>query len=127
MRISARRDQSAKSLKYPPGISRIAGRLRPAADRPIATAERAPGGESQGQDRLIAAVAAANPKTVVMLETGNPVKMPWLDRVRAVAPAWYPGQQGGEAITDILTGRVNPSGRLPISWPVDDGVEAAGG
>ena len=74
----------------------------------------------QGQDALIAAVAAANPKTVVVLETGNPVKMPWLDRVQAVVEAWYPGQQGGEAIADVLTGRVNPSGRLPMSWPVDE-------
>lgn len=74
----------------------------------------------QGQDALIAAVAAANPNTVVVLETGNPVTMPWLDRVKAVVQAWYPGQQGGEAIADILTGRVNPSGRLPLSWPVDE-------
>ncbi len=77
----------------------------------------------QGQDALIAAVAKANRNTVVVLETGNPVAMPWLDEVRAVVQAWYPGQEGGTAIADVLTGRSNPSGRLPMTWPrslVDD-------
>jgi beta-glucosidase len=69
------------------------------------------------QDALIAAVAAANPKTVVVLETGGPVFMPWLAKVPAVIAAWYPGQKGGEAIANILFGRVNPSGRLPITFP----------
>jgi beta-glucosidase len=74
----------------------------------------------EGQDALIAAVAAANPNTIVVLETGNPVKMPWLNRVKAVVEAWYPGQEGGAAIADVLTGKVNPSGRLPISFPTDE-------
>lgn len=69
------------------------------------------------QDALIAAVAAANPKTAVVLETGNPVLMPWIDRVGAVVEAWYPGQRGGEAIARVLFGEVNPSGHLPITWP----------
>ena len=69
------------------------------------------------QDALIEAVAAANPKTVVVLETGTPVLTPWLDRVSAVLEAWYPGTRGGEAIANILFGAVNPSGRLPISFP----------
>ncbi|HEX7851748.1 MAG TPA: glycoside hydrolase family 3 C-terminal domain-containing protein, partial [Sphingomonas sp.] len=73
-----------------------------------------------GQDKLILAVAAAQPKTAVVLETGGPVTMPWLDRVPAVIEAWYPGQRGGEAIADILTGKVNPSGRLPITFPVSE-------
>jgi len=70
-----------------------------------------------GQDALIAAVAAANPKTVVVLETGGPVLMPWLGKVSAVLEAWYPGGRGGEAIANVLFGSVNPSGRLPITFP----------
>ncbi len=69
------------------------------------------------QDALIAAVARANANTVVVLETGGPVLMPWLEQVPAVLQAWYPGQRGGEAIAGILFGDVNPSGRLPISFP----------
>lgn len=72
-----------------------------------------------GQDALIDAVAAANSNTVVVLETGNPVAMPWHDRVRAIIQAWYPGQAGGQAIAAILTGEVTPSGRLPLTFPVD--------
>jgi beta-glucosidase len=70
-----------------------------------------------GQDGLIAAVAAANPHTVVVLETGGPVLMPWLDKTAAVLEAWYPGIEGADAIADILFGDVNPSGRLPITFP----------
>ena len=69
------------------------------------------------QDALIAAVAAANPRTVVVLETGTPVLMPWLDAVSAVLETWYPGVRGGEAIANILLGVVNPSGRLPMTFP----------
>jgi beta-glucosidase len=72
-----------------------------------------------GQDAVIEAVAAANPHTVVVLETGNPVSMPWLGGVSGVVEAWYPGQAGGQAIAEILTGRANPSGRLPITFPAD--------
>lgn len=71
----------------------------------------------QGQDALITTVAKANPNAVVVLETGNPVAMPWLDQVKAVVQAWYPGQEGGPAIADVLTGAVNPSGRLPMTFP----------
>jgi beta-glucosidase len=69
------------------------------------------------QDGLIEAVARANPHLVVVLETGGPVLMPWLDRTQAVLEAWYPGQKGGEAIAEILSGSVNPSGRLPLTFP----------
>lgn len=72
-----------------------------------------------GQDALIEAVAAANPNTIVVLETGNPIAMPWRDKVRAIVEAWYPGQAGGRAIAEVLTGSVNPSGRLPITFPAD--------
>ncbi|HEF5873637.1 TPA: glycoside hydrolase family 3 protein [Burkholderia cenocepacia] len=72
-----------------------------------------------GQDALIDAVAAANRNTVVVLQTGNPVAMPWRDRVAAILQAWYPGQAGAQAIAEILAGTVNPSGRLPVTFPVD--------
>jgi len=68
------------------------------------------------QDALIAAVGAANPHTVVVLETGGPVTMPWIGNARAVMAAWYPGIGGGEAIADLLLGVVNPSGKLPITF-----------
>jgi beta-glucosidase len=70
-----------------------------------------------GQDELIGAVAAANPRTVVVLETGGPVLMPWLDKVAAVVAAWYAGQRGGDAIADVLFGVAEPSGRLPVTFP----------
>jgi beta-glucosidase len=70
-----------------------------------------------GQDAVIDAVATANPNTIVVLETGNPVSMPWRDKVKAILQAWYPGQSGGQAIAEILTGAVNPSGRLPVTFP----------
>ena len=69
------------------------------------------------QNALIEAVAAANPNTVVVLQTGSPVTMPWLDRVAAVLQAWYPGQECGNAIADVLFGDVNPSGKLPQTFP----------
>jgi beta-glucosidase len=72
-----------------------------------------------GQDAVIEAVASANPNTIVVLETGNPVAMPWREKVRAIVQAWYPGQSGGQAIAEVLTGAVNPSGRLPVSFPAD--------
>ncbi|HDS0923170.1 TPA: glycoside hydrolase family 3 C-terminal domain-containing protein [Stenotrophomonas maltophilia] len=71
------------------------------------------------QDTLIAGVAKANPMTVVVLETNGPVELPWLQQVPAILQAWYPGIRGGEAIAALLTGKVNPSGRLPVTWPVD--------
>ncbi len=71
------------------------------------------------QDALVSAVARANPRTVVVLETGGAVFMPWINQVRGVLQAWYPGTSGGEAIANLLFGRVNPSGRLPISYPKD--------
>jgi beta-glucosidase len=69
------------------------------------------------QDDLVAAVVAANPRTVVVLETGGPVLMPWLDKAGAVMEAWYPGAGGGEAIARLLFGEVNPSGHLPVTFP----------
>ncbi|MDR7102289.1 glycoside hydrolase family 3 C-terminal domain-containing protein [Croceicoccus sp. BE223] len=74
----------------------------------------------EGQDALIAAVAGANPNTVVVLQTGGPVAMPWLDRTAAVIQAWYPGIRGGQAIASVLFGETNPSGRLPITFPAGE-------
>lgn len=71
-----------------------------------------------GHDRLIRAVAAANPNTVVVLLCGSPVEVPWLSHVNALLYAALPGQAGGEAIRDVLTGAVNPSGRLSETWPI---------
>jgi beta-glucosidase len=72
------------------------------------------------QNKLIAAVAAANPKTIVVLETGSPALMPWIDQVAGVVEAWYPGIRGGQAIAEILTGKVNPTGKLAITFPNSD-------
>jgi beta-glucosidase len=69
------------------------------------------------QEALIAAVAAVNPNTVVVLQTGGPVEMPWLDDVRAVLQMWYPGQELGHALADVLFGDQEPSGRLPQTFP----------
>ena len=69
------------------------------------------------QDTLVSAIAAANPRTIVVLETGGAVTMPWIDRVSAALEAWFPGIRGGEAIANILFGDVNPSAKLPITFP----------
>jgi beta-glucosidase len=69
------------------------------------------------QDRLIAAVAAANRKTIVVLQTGNPVLMPWAPQVSAILLAWYPGVKGAQAIADLLFGDANPSAKLPVTFP----------
>src|SRR5690606_3715760 len=72
-----------------------------------------------GQDQLIQAVSTANPKTVVVLQTGNPVTMPWHKQVPAIIESWYSGNAGGTAIAEILSGKVNPSGRLPVTFYAD--------
>jgi beta-glucosidase len=72
------------------------------------------------QDTLISAVAKANPNTVVVLNTGGPVLMPWLNQVKAVVEAWYPGQQDGNAAAAVLFGDVNPAGKLPQTFPVSE-------
>jgi beta-glucosidase len=90
----------------------------------VATTERV---ESEGfdrtdltlpgrQDDLVHAVAAANPNTVVVVNSGSPVEMPWRDEVAAVLLGWFPGQEGGAALADVLTGAHEPGGRLPTTW-----------
>lgn len=70
------------------------------------------------QDELIAAVAAANPRTVVVVNAGSPVEMPWAGDVAAVLLTWFPGQEAGLALADVLFGDAEPGGRLPTTWPV---------
>ena len=69
------------------------------------------------QDALVAAVTAANPNTVVVLNAGSPVTMPWLAQVPAVVQLWFPGQELGDALADVLTGAADPAGRLPLTFP----------
>jgi beta-glucosidase len=69
------------------------------------------------QNQLIAAVAKANPKTIVVLKSGSAILMPWLNDVSAVLEAWYPGEEDGNAVADVLVGKVNPSGKLPLTFP----------
>ncbi|MGW1085731.1 beta-glucosidase [Streptomyces sp. NPDC002596] len=70
------------------------------------------------QDDLVRAVAAANPNTVVVVNSGSPVELPWRDEVAAVLLSWFPGQEGGAALADVLLGAAEPGGRLPTTWPV---------
>ncbi len=85
------------------------------------------GGSNQGvglqlpgyQDALIQAVAAANPNTIVVLNTGDPVLMPWVSSVNALLEMWYPGQMGGPATANVLLGAVDPGGKLPVTFPAD--------
>jgi beta-glucosidase len=76
---------------------------------------------SADQEALIEQVAAANPRTVVVLENGGPLLMPWIGKVQGVVEAWYPGMRGGEAVARILYGEVNPSGRLPATFAAEAG------
>jgi len=71
------------------------------------------------QDALIEAVAAANPNTIVVLNTGDAVLMPWASAVKAILEMWYPGQMGGPATANVLLGAVDPGGKLPITFPAD--------
>lgn len=71
----------------------------------------------EGQIQMIEAVSAVNPNTVVVLLCGSPVELPWIDKVKAILYMGLPGQAGGEAMVDLLTGRVNPSGKLAETWP----------
>jgi len=73
-----------------------------------------------GQDALIEAVAAANPKTVVILETGTAVTMPWVDKVSGIVEAWYAGSKGADAVANVLFGDVNPSAKLPMTFPMSE-------
>lgn len=71
----------------------------------------------EAQDKLVETIAAANPHTIVVLKTGSAVLMPWIDKVPALLEAWYPGEEDGNVVADILFGNVNPSGKLPLTFP----------
>ena len=69
------------------------------------------------QDELVSAVAAVNPRTVVVVNAGAPVLLPWANEVAAVLVSWFPGQEAGQALGDVLSGAAEPGGRLPVTWP----------
>ncbi|MDP4275706.1 MAG: glycoside hydrolase family 3 C-terminal domain-containing protein, partial [Bacteroidota bacterium] len=69
------------------------------------------------QDSLAFAVLAANPNTIVVLKSGGPVLMPWVNKAPAIIEAWYPGEEDGDAVASVLFGKINPSGKLPITFP----------
>ena len=71
----------------------------------------------EDQNQLVAAIAKANPRTIVVVKSGSAVLMPWIDSVPAVLEAWYPGEEDGAAVAAVLLGDVNPSGKLPLSFP----------
>ena len=116
----------------PPGDPAMADRAvaaAGAADAVVFVAGSPPGWETEGQDRstmalvapqdeLIERVTAANPRTVVVMNTGAPYAMPWVGQAAAVLQAWFPGQEFGAALADVLSGAVNPSGKLPVTFPV---------
>jgi beta-glucosidase len=119
----------AAKVQYNPGTDPAsAAALAKASDVAIVFAEQ---WESEGmdleslslpnhQDDLIAKVAAANPHTIVVLETGSPVTMPWAGQVAGILEAWYPGNRGADAVAGVLFGDVNPSAKLPITFPKSD-------
>ena len=94
------------------------GGLNKSAGQDCEDSDRASLGLPYGQDGLIEALAAANPRLVVVNISGNPVAMPWIDRVPAVLQDWYLGSQAGPALADVLSGDVNPSGKLPFTFPL---------
>jgi beta-glucosidase len=78
------------------------------------------------QDELVRRVAAANPRTVVVVNAGAPVLLPWAEEVPAVLLSWFPGQEAGHALADVLTGAAEPGGRLPTTWPLaEEGLPSA--
>ncbi|MEU4981064.1 glycoside hydrolase family 3 C-terminal domain-containing protein [Streptomyces sp. NPDC021969] len=105
-----------------------AARAAGAADAAVVVVGTTEHGESEGYDRtslalgaaqdaLVRAVAAANPRTVAVVNSGGPVELPWREEAGAVLLAWFPGQEGGGGLADVLFGRAEPGGRLPTTWP----------
>ncbi|KAJ3480529.1 hypothetical protein NLI96_g8280 [Meripilus lineatus] len=112
----------------PEGAIEEAIKIAAASDAVIIVAGLTPEWESEGFDRpsldlpgrqseLISRVSSANPKTIVCLQAGSAVSMPWVERVSGIIQAWYSGNSVGEALADVIFGKVNPSGRLALSFP----------
>ena len=126
--FSGVRDEQVPFRAYSPGEIADAAALARKSDVAIVVVAQ-PAGEDIGdlktlrlqnpsnQDELVDAVATANPHTIVIIESGNPVLMPWKDKVAAIIEAWYPGEAGGRALASVLFGKVNPSGKLPFTFP----------
>ena len=127
--FSGVRDEQAPFRAYSPGEIADAVALARKSDVAIVVVAQ-PAGEDFGdlrtlslenplnQNELVDAVAAANPHTIVVIESGNPILMPWKDKVAAFIEAWYPGEAGGKALANVLFGKVNPSGKLPFTFPL---------
>jgi beta-glucosidase len=117
----------ARPSALAPGIDQAAAAARSAAtavvvvsdDTETEAADRPGLDLPSAQNELIAAVAAANPHTVVVIDAGAPVAMPWISHVAAVADAWYPGESNGTALASVLYGATDPSGHLPVTFPRD--------
>lgn len=114
-------------LRDPDELIAEAARAARAADTAVVVVATTDRVESEGYDRtdqrlpgrqddLVRAVAAANPRTVVIVNSGSPVELPWRDEVAAVLLSWFPGQEAGAALADVLTGAHEPGGRLPTTW-----------
>lgn len=128
--LDAFQDEIGTRLSYTDGANiAVAQRLARLAHVAVVVVHDA---ESEGRDRtslslpgnqdaLVEAVAAVNPRTVVVVESGAPVYMPWLGSVSAVLETWYPGQDAGQSLVGLLTGTVDPGGKLPVSWPAPGG------
>ncbi len=115
----------AKPSDLAPGIAAAAAAAKAAKtavvvvsdDTETEAADRLSLNLPSAQDELISAVAAANPNTVVVVDAGAPIAMPWLSQVSSVLDAWYPGQSNGTSLAKVLFGQVDPSGHLPVTFP----------
>jgi beta-glucosidase len=129
VKFSGVRDEQAPFRAYSPGEIADAVALARESDVAIVVVAQ-PAGEDFGdlktlslqnpsnQNELVDAVATANLHTIVMIESGNPILMPWKDKVAAIIEAWYPGEAGGKALANVLFGKVDPSGKLPFTFPL---------
>jgi beta-glucosidase len=126
--FSGVRDEQTPVRAYSPGEIADAVALARKSDVAIVVVAQ-PAGEDFGnlrtlslqdpsnQNELVDAVAAATPHTILVIESGNPILMPWKNKVAATMEVWYPGEAGSRAVANVLFGEVNPSGKLPVTFP----------